>query len=153
MIKSKLHLHNSQVLITYPLESTQFQVFKRSIKPLVNACLEGYNATVLAYGQTGSGKTHTILGQADQSDDSVPPELDESQAGVIPRALRALFYALQKAQDASTESCKMEFKVKVQFWNSTWRKIDDVTAFSFPDYDSSNGSGSGNVGEFFLSLR
>ncbi len=101
-------------------------MFKRSIKPLVNACLEGYNATVLAYGQTGSGKTHTILGQTDQSDDSVPPELDESQAGVIPRALRALFYSLQKAKEASTETMTMDYKVKVQFLELYGEDIRDL---------------------------
>lgn len=111
---------------TYPLESTQPQVFKRSITPLVNACLKGYNATVLAYGQTGSGKTHTILGQTDQSDDNVPPDQDTSQAGVIPRALRALFYALKQAKEASTESCKFTYKVNVQFLEIYGEDIRDL---------------------------
>lgn len=110
----------------YPLESTQPQVFKRSIKPLVNACLQGYNATVLAYGQTGSGKTHTILGQTDQSDDKLAPDEDQSQAGVIPRALRALFYALNQAKDASTDQCKFEFNVKVQFLELYGEDIRDL---------------------------
>lgn len=111
---------------TYPLESTQPQVFKRSIRPLVNACLQGYNATVLAYGQTGSGKTHTILGQADQSDDNLPPDQDQSQAGVIPRALRALFYALNRAKEASTENVKFEYSVKVQFLELYGEDIRDL---------------------------
>lgn len=101
-------------------------MFKRSIKPLVNACLQGYNATVLAYGQTGSGKTHTILGQADQSDDNLPPDQDMSQAGVIPRALRALFYALNAAREASNDKCKFEFKVKVQFLELYGEDIRDL---------------------------
>lgn len=111
---------------TYPLDSTQPQVFKRSIKPLINACLQGYNATVLAYGQTGSGKTHTILGQADQSDDKVPPEQDTSQAGVIPRALRALFYALNAAKEASTDKCNFQFTVKVQFLELYGEDVRDL---------------------------
>ena len=111
---------------TYPLESTQPQVFKKSIAPLVNACLKGYNATVLAYGQTGSGKTHTILGQADQSDDKVPPDQDQSQAGVIPRALRALFYALHQAKEASTDQMKFEFNVHVQFLEVYGEDIRDL---------------------------
>ncbi len=111
---------------TYPLDSTQPQVFKRSIKPLVNACLKGYNATVIAYGQTGSGKTFTILGQTDKSDESVPPDQDMSHAGVIPRALRAIFYALNQARDASTEKCKFEFKVKVQFLELYGEDIRDL---------------------------
>ncbi len=111
---------------TYPLESTQPQVFKRSIRPLVNACLQGYNATVLAYGQTGSGKTHTILGQADQSDDNLPPDQDQSQAGVIPRALRALFYALNQAREASNDNLKFDFSVKVQFLELYGEDIRDL---------------------------
>lgn len=111
---------------TYPLDSTQPQVFKRSIKPLVNACLQGYNATVIAYGQTGSGKTFTILGQTDKSDENVPPDQDQSQAGVIPRALRAIFYALNQAKEASTEKCKFEFNVKVQFLELYGEDIRDL---------------------------
>ena len=111
---------------TYPLDSTQPQVFKRSIKPLVNACLKGYNATVIAYGQTGSGKTFTILGQTDKSDENVPPDQDTSQAGVIPRALRAIFYALNQAKEASTDKCKFEYKVKVQFLELYGEDIRDL---------------------------
>jgi len=111
---------------TYPLESTQPQVFKRSIKPLVNACLQGYNATVLAYGQTGSGKTHTILGKTEESDDNVPPDQDQSEAGVIPRALRALFYALNRAKEASTDKMKFEYKVRVQFLELYGEDIRDL---------------------------
>lgn len=111
---------------TYPLDSTQPQVFKRSIKPLVNACLKGYNATVIAYGQTGSGKTFTILGQTDKSDESVPPDQDLSQAGVIPRALRAIFFALNQAKEASTEKCKFDFNVKVEFLELYGEDIRDL---------------------------
>jgi len=32
------------------------------VEPLLDAAIEGYNATVFAYGQTGTGKTHTMLG-------------------------------------------------------------------------------------------
>ena len=111
---------------TYPLDSTQPQVFKRSIKPLVNACLQGYNATVIAYGQTGSGKTFTILGQTDKSDDSVPPDQDMSQAGVIPRALRAIFFSLNQAKEASDEKRKFDFKVNVQFLELYGEDIRDL---------------------------
>jgi kinesin family protein 4/21/27 len=59
-------------------------VFKHCVKPLVDGCFQGYNATVFAYGQTGSGKTFTILGN-----DSVGCEDDRQ--GIIPRALRKIF--------------------------------------------------------------
>ena len=40
----------------YPQQSNQAQVYSTSVTPLVQSCLNGYNATVIAYGQTGSGK-------------------------------------------------------------------------------------------------
>jgi Kinesin motor domain len=40
----------------FPASTTQVQVFEHRVAPLVDRCLEGYNATILAYGQTGSGK-------------------------------------------------------------------------------------------------
>ena len=39
----------------FPTSATQVQVFEHRVAPLVESCLEGYNATILAYGQTGSG--------------------------------------------------------------------------------------------------
>ena len=42
--------------------TTQNEVYDSCVQPLLEGCLEGYNATVLAYGQTGSGKTFTMEG-------------------------------------------------------------------------------------------
>ena len=42
--------------------STQAQVYEATAKPIVEACLEGYNGTIFAYGATGAGKTHTMIG-------------------------------------------------------------------------------------------
>ena len=111
---------------TYGDRSTQADVFKKSIKPLVNACIEGYNSTVIAYGQTGSGKTHTILGQTDQSDVTVAPEDDTSEAGVIPRALRDLFQQLAAKQAASTDTEKFEYDVNVQFLELYGEDVRDL---------------------------
>jgi len=111
---------------TYGNDSTQAQVFVTSVKPLVHSCLEGYNATIIAYGQTGSGKTHTILGQTDQSDHTVSPEDDQSEAGVIPRALRAVFRSLAEAKEASTTAKKFDYDVKVQFLELYGEDIRDL---------------------------
>jgi hypothetical protein len=46
----------------------------RSVREVVAAVADGYNATVLAYGQTGSGKTHTMTGEG----------------GILPSAIREL---------------------------------------------------------------
>lgn len=111
---------------TYGQDSGQRDMFVRSIVPLVNSCLEGYNATVLAYGQTGSGKTHTILGDFDQSDHTVPPEEDTSEAGVIPRALRALFRHLDNMKKESTDKEKFDYQVKVEFLELYGEDVRDL---------------------------
>jgi len=113
---------------TYGIDSTQAQVFTKSIRPLVASCMEGYNATVLAYGQTGSGKTHSILGQTDQSDPNMDPGEDMSEAGVIPRALRALFMHLRNEKDGRMDSThhRYDFNVKVQFLELYGEEVRDL---------------------------
>jgi len=113
---------------TYGIESTQAEVFNKSIRPLVNSCMEGYNATVLAYGQTGSGKTHSILGQTDQSDPNLDPGEDTSQAGVIPRALRALFRALREMREKRVDSAhhRYDYAVTVQFLELYGEDVRDL---------------------------
>ena len=62
--------------------TTQDEFFERSnITALLDAALDGYNATVFAYGQTGSGKTYT-MGEAGASGDS---------GGLMRRAARYLY--------------------------------------------------------------
>jgi len=113
---------------TYDSESTQSQVFVKSIRPLVNSCLQGYNATILAYGQTGSGKTHSILGQTDASDPNLDPAEDTSEAGVIPRALRAIFRILQEEAASRTNSDlhRYDYAVKVQFLELYGEDVRDL---------------------------
>ena len=41
----------------------QSVVYEDTVKPLVQACLDGYNATVFAYGQTGMLSTHCPCAQ------------------------------------------------------------------------------------------
>ena len=38
----------------------QSTVFEHVARPVVEAVMKGYNATVFAYGQTASGKTYSI---------------------------------------------------------------------------------------------
>ncbi|XP_058012072.1 kinesin-like protein KIF7 isoform X2 [Ahaetulla prasina] len=64
--------------------SEQVSVYATCIQPLVEAFLEGFNATVFAYGQTGSGKTYTI-GEARVS------SINEDEQGIIPRAMAEAF--------------------------------------------------------------
>lgn len=65
--------------------STQEEFFNIAISPVVSQVLDGYNCTIFAYGYTNSGKTYTMEGNL-----STPPA---DAAGVIPRAISALFSA------------------------------------------------------------
>jgi len=62
-------------------DSTQEQVYNKTVKPAVKAVLGGFNATVFAYGQTGTGKTHTMQGD----------ENDNALMGMGPRAVYEIF--------------------------------------------------------------
>ncbi|XP_076148001.1 kinesin-like protein kif7 isoform X2 [Alosa pseudoharengus] len=68
--------------------SGQEEVYEACVQPLVEAFLQGFNATVFAYGQTSSGKTYTI-GEANIS------YRDEEQ-GIIPRAVAEIFKLLDE---------------------------------------------------------
>lgn len=59
--------------------------------------LAGFNCTIFAYGQTGTGKTYTMSGDMTESLGLLAPD-----AGIIPRALQALF---NKLEADGTENC------------------------------------------------
>jgi kinesin family protein 4/21/27 len=63
--------------------STHAPLFAACVRPLVDGCIDGFNATVLAFGQTGSGKTHTMGTGAGAGE------------GVVPAAMVHLFERLQ----------------------------------------------------------
>ncbi|XP_024392703.1 uncharacterized protein [Physcomitrium patens] len=81
---------------------SQEDVYNECVKPLVESCCAGYNATVLAYGQTGSGKTFT-MGCGNKSSSL------EEELGVLPRAIRQLFKIVEE------RSHETEFLVKCAF--------------------------------------
>ena len=64
-------------------------MYDNLVAPLVDACFDGYNATVLAYGQTGSGKTYT-MGSAALS------ALADDEVGVIPRVIQDIFAGIER---------------------------------------------------------
>ncbi|EFX80055.1 hypothetical protein DAPPUDRAFT_319054 [Daphnia pulex] len=69
-----------------PFDCPQQAIFKGYVEPIVNACFDGFNITVIAYGQTGSGKTFTIFGPG------LLYTMNESDFGMVPRTVRNLFY-------------------------------------------------------------
>lgn len=85
-------------------KSNQNEVYKTVVGPLIEQVMQGYNCTVFAYGQTGTGKTHTMEGCLGTN---VPIEKDP-QAGIIPRALNALFDNL-RVEKATEWSVRVSF--------------------------------------------
>uniref|UniRef100_A0A3Q3GFJ1 Kinesin-like protein n=1 Tax=Labrus bergylta TaxID=56723 RepID=A0A3Q3GFJ1_9LABR len=67
-------------------QTTQQEVFRSSVKPILQHVLNGQNASVFAYGPTGAGKTHTMLGS-------------QEQPGVIPRAVREVFNLVKAKEE------------------------------------------------------
>ncbi|XP_062274108.1 kinesin-like protein KIF27 [Scomber scombrus] len=70
--------------------SSQDEVYESCILPLVEALLDGYNATVFCYGQTGSGKTYTLGGGS----------LDK-EGGIIDHVAQDVFSFLGKKMNSS----------------------------------------------------
>ena len=97
-------------------ESTQAQVYEQVGKPVVEAVLEGYNATIFAYGQTGSGKTHTMSG---------PSMSDAEMRGIIPRAITSLFDGCESANE------EMEFTLQVRGEGGS-----DYPLTQYPSYEA-----------------
>ncbi len=61
---------------------------------MLEAFLDGYNATIMAYGQTGSGKTFTMGSEAAST--SLVTEEDDYNQGLIPRFMTDIFSSLER---------------------------------------------------------
>lgn len=66
---------------------SQRDIYQEGALEMIDLCLEGTNATILAYGQTGSGKTFTVLGEVDDTSDTIVTQ----GSGLFLRALTDLF--------------------------------------------------------------
>ncbi|KAG7388545.1 hypothetical protein PHYPSEUDO_012182 [Phytophthora pseudosyringae] len=102
--------------------ATQEDVFA-GIEPSVQACLEGYNATVFAYGQTGTGKTHTLFGRdlgSSRDSNTAQGENDsfrmvKSSWGIVPRSLS---YLLCQASLLKQKDCQVDLHLSfLQIYN------------------------------------
>ncbi len=90
--------------------STQEEVFRQMVLPLVQETVAGFNCTVFAYGQTGTGKTHTMEGDLHS----------EENAGIVPRAVKAILEQLEQA--------KVEFTIRVSFLELYNEELQDLLA-------------------------
>ncbi|CAH8554359.1 unnamed protein product [Heterobilharzia americana] len=94
----------------FNMNTSQDYIFQTLAKPLIDGCMDGYNATIIAYGQTGSGKTYTMGTGFDIG-------CDHTDAGIVPRAVQYLFasVARRRAEAAARKQPVPEFKVVAQF--------------------------------------
>ncbi|KAJ3352849.1 hypothetical protein GGF32_003544 [Allomyces javanicus] len=95
----------------FPPATDNRTVYAEVGKPLVEACLRGFNGTLVAYGQTGTGKTTTL----------------SASDGVIPRALRQLFRAMARDQH------RFVYKVRLSYMQIYQERIYDLLAPDMPD--------------------
>ncbi|KAI9146165.1 P-loop containing nucleoside triphosphate hydrolase protein [Paraphysoderma sedebokerense] len=89
---------------------------------VIEPFLLGMNGTIFAYGQTGSGKTFTMGSSANQY-------VDESETGIIPRALTAIFDHLYKNN--------VTFEIKSSLLEIYNEEIYDLLSLSTKDTTSS----------------
>jgi len=76
----------------------QDEIFERAGRPLADACMKGYNATVFAYGQTGAGKTYTVQGPTPEQ---IPDEIERNKfKGLMPRIFEYIFGMMAKANES-----------------------------------------------------
>lgn len=83
----------------YGGSASQEDVYESTVKPVVDEVLDGFNCTIFAYGQTGTGKTHTMEGNLDDGG---------KNTGMIPRAVKQIFKALEKSKEFSVKASYME---------------------------------------------
>ena len=104
---------------------TQKDIYQQAAKPIVEACLQGYNGTIFAYGQTGAGKTFTIQGP---NIDTLEYEADENR-GLMPRAFEHIFDFFERQK----EEQGLSFLVRCSYLEIYNETITDLL-------DSSNAS-------------
>ena len=146
----------------FPTTSQQSEVFDHRVAPLVESCLQGYNASLVAYGQTGSGKTHTVIGPSTLHNNATGSDpADDPSSGMIPRAVHQLFQKLQdtleqsQQQNSSSDStgesspegpaksssnASYEFEVRVQFLELYGEEIRDLLVSNASVSSSNNSS-------------
>ncbi|KAJ8277956.1 hypothetical protein GJAV_G00082120 [Gymnothorax javanicus] len=79
---------------TDPHFASQYTVYEKLARPLLERAFEGFNTCLFAYGQTGSGKSYTMMGYGEE-------------AGVTPRFCNELFSRVAKSQNDQV-TCRLE---------------------------------------------
>uniref|UniRef100_A0A182NHT7 Kinesin motor domain-containing protein n=1 Tax=Anopheles dirus TaxID=7168 RepID=A0A182NHT7_9DIPT len=90
---------------TFGPNSRQNEVYQAVVAPYIEEVLSGFNCTVFAYGQTGTGKTFTMVG--DEEPQLSAAYEDDTQTGIIPRAVNHLFDELRLTE--------LEFSMRISY--------------------------------------
>ncbi|XP_046682025.1 kinesin-like protein KIF3B isoform X2 [Homalodisca vitripennis] len=93
----------------YDWNCTQQEIYDETVRPLVNAVLNGFNGTIFAYGQTGTGKTYTMEGN----------KTDENAKGIIPKTFDQIF-------DHISRSHNMQYLVRASYLEIYQDEIRDL---------------------------
>ena len=93
----------------------QDEFFKSVGLPITEACLQGFNGTIICYGQTGTGKSHTTFGSLED------PESIEGR-GLVPRALDYIFKSFESQREIGSAS----FSSKCSFYEIYQEKVFDL---------------------------
>ncbi|EKD21791.1 uncharacterized protein L3040_005301 [Drepanopeziza brunnea f. sp. 'multigermtubi'] len=113
----------------------QAMIYDDVVTPILEEMIAGYNCTIFAYGQTGTGKTYTMSGDMNETFGML-----SDAAGIIPRALHALFNKLEI--DDAEASVKCSF---IELYNEELRDLispDDNVKLKIYDDNSKKGHSS-----------
>ncbi|CZT13544.1 related to chromosome-associated kinesin KIF4 [Rhynchosporium agropyri] len=113
----------------------QSMIYDDVVTPILDEMFAGFNCTIFAYGQTGTGKTYTMSGDMD----TTAGMLSEA-AGIIPRALHALFNKLELNDVENFVKCSF-----IELYNEELRDLisaDENTKLKIYDDTSKKGHAS-----------
>jgi hypothetical protein len=94
----------------FGIESTSAQIYSTLCFRMVEAVLEGFNATFFAYGQTGCGKSFTMGGL----------KTPDEHRGVIPRAFEHIF------DKAMTDASGNKYLIHISYIQIYNEEINDL---------------------------
>ncbi|GAA93598.1 uncharacterized protein L969DRAFT_95756 [Mixia osmundae IAM 14324] len=93
------------------------ELYDKTIQPVVQAAMDGYNGTVFAYGMTASGKTHTMAGS-------------DIEPGIISLAVNEVFdcIARQLSPSNPSQTEERDWMVRVSYLEIYNETLKDLLA-------------------------
>lgn len=94
--------------------TSQNDVYESTARGLLDAILDGFNATIFAYGATGCGKTHTITGTP-------------AHPGIIFMTMQELFERVEELRESKEAEVTLSY---LEIYNETIRDLltdDDIS--------------------------